>query len=281
MPRKPPAKGTTGTVRMDDREQRDELRRFLKDRRARVRPADVGLAQTARRRVPGLRREEVAELAGIGVSWYTALENGDAKGVSEATILAVSTALRLSESESAYFLALTGRPLTQAVSRPNSLLRETLGAIAFPAYIIIATWDIVDCNAAFRRVWAIGDDEVPFNAVERLFLDDRARRMHAGHFATNIAPVVAMLRSGLARRPNLTTLGDLRDRLLADDVIRTVWDDFEISGPFTPNTCTIESPIGTFSYEALTLSPGENSGIVIQVPDRASQARLALTMPSR
>jgi transcriptional regulator with XRE-family HTH domain len=266
---------------MDDREQRDELRRFLKDRRARVRPADVGLAETGRRRVRGLRREEVAGLAGIGVSWYTALENGEATGVSEATILAVCGALRLSDSESAYLLALAGRPETEALSRPNSLLSELLGAIAFPAYIIIATWEIVECNRAFRRVWAIGDDEPPFNAVERLFLDLRARPMHARHFVTNIAPVVAMLRSGLARRPNLTALGALRDRLLADTEIRSAWDAFEISGPFTPNTCTIESPIGTFRYDALTLSPGDNSGIVVQVPDRASQERLALAMESR
>ena len=256
LSRKPLGKGTTGTVTMDDREQRAELRRFLKDRRARLRPADVGLAAMGRRRVRGLRREEVAGLAGIGVSWYTALENGDAKGVSEATVLAVSDALRLSDSETSYFLALTGRAGTQEVRAPNPLLSESLKAIAFPAYIVTATWEVVDCNPAFRRVWDIGAEEIPFNAVERLFVDGRARRMHAHQFATNIAPVVAMLRSGLARRPNLTTLGNLRDRLLADTEIRPIWDAFEISDPFVPNTCTIESPIGPFTYEALTLSAG-------------------------
>jgi hypothetical protein len=60
-----------------------------------------------------------------------------------------------------------------------------------------------------------------------------------------------------------------------------LWDAFEISGPFAPNTCTIESPIGTFTYDALTLSSGELSGIVIQVPDRASQERLALAIHPR
>jgi len=260
---------------MDEHEQQAELRRFLKDRRGRVRPVDVGLADTGRRRVRGLRREEVAGLAGIGVSWYTAFENGEAKGVSEATVLAVANALRLSTSESAYLLALTGRTGTEEIHQPNPLLSETLGAIAFPAYIVTATWDIVDCNGAFRVVWGIDADERCFNAVERLFLDARARPMHAQSFAANIAPIVAMLRSGIARRPNLTALTNLRDRLMANEEVRELWNAFEIRGPFVPSSCTIASPIGTFTYEALTLSAGDLSGIVIQVPDLASRERLA------
>jgi transcriptional regulator with XRE-family HTH domain len=73
------------------------------------RPADVGLALTPRRRVRGLRREEVAALAGIGISWYTALENGDAEGVSETTLRAVAEALRLTESERDYLLELAAQ----------------------------------------------------------------------------------------------------------------------------------------------------------------------------
>ena len=80
---------------MSEQERLSELRRFLKARRERVTPADVGLPSTGRRRVRGLRREEVASLAGIGVSWYTALENGEALGVSEDTLVAVADALRL------------------------------------------------------------------------------------------------------------------------------------------------------------------------------------------
>ncbi len=246
------------------------------DRRARVRPSDVGIPTTGRRRVVGLRREEVASLAGIGVSWYTALESGDAEGVSEATIFAVSDALRLSASERNYLLALSGRSDAQEMREPGPLLQETIRAIVFPAYIVTATWDVVDCNSPFRRVWGIGEHEIPFNAVERLFVEPTARQMHGKHFEPNIAPIVAMLRSGLARRPNLTTLRKLRDRLLADRAIRQLWDNFEIRDPFVPTNCTIESPIGTFSYEALTLaSAGELAGIVVQVPDSASRDRLA------
>jgi transcriptional regulator with XRE-family HTH domain len=247
----------------------------LKDRRARISPADVGIPATGRRRVRGLRREEVAALAGIGVSWYTALENGEAKGVSAATVRAVADALRLSDSEHAYLLALTGNVVVPDEARaPSALLLETMHALRFPAYLITASWDILACNAAFRAVWAVGDD-VPFNAVERLFLDPAARSMHGEHFIANITPVVAMVRSAVGRRPHLVTLQRVRDRLLADPAIAPVWDAYEVSDPLAPNTCTIDSPVGRFSYEALTLAnPGEISGLVVQVPDDESRLRL-------
>ena len=265
---------------MSDQERRSELRRFLKDRRARVDPALVGITATGRRRVRGLRREEVAELAGIGVSWYTALESGDAEGVSESTVLAVSSALRLSDSERSYLLTLTGRsPVPSERNEPGMLLREAMWALTFPAYIITAAWDVLYCNEAFRRVWAVHEDELPFNAVERLFLDAAARRMHGEHFITNIAPIVAMLHSAVGRRPHHATLQRLREKLVAEKEIRELWNAYEISDPLVSNRCTIESPIGTFSYEALTLAnPGDTSGIVVQVPDEASRARLAPAM---
>jgi transcriptional regulator with XRE-family HTH domain len=267
-------------VRMSDQELRTELRRFLKDRRARVSPGDVGLPTTGRRRVRGLRREEVAGLAGIGVSWYTALESGDADGVSEETVVAVSAALRLSESERNYLLTLTGRhAVPDGIDEPGTLVRETMRALTLPAYVITAAWDILDCNAAFRCVWDIDRSEIPFNAVERLFIDEPARTMHGDRFRANIAPVIAMLRSAVGRRPHVATLRKLRDRLVADEEIGELWDGYEISDPLVSNTCTIASPIGRFTYETLTLAnPGETSGIVVQVADRESRERLARAM---
>lgn len=261
---------------MSDEERLQELRRFLKERRARIRPADVGLPASGRRRVPGLRREEVASIAGIGVSWYTALENGDARGVSEATLLAVAEALRLSDSERQYLLALAGP--SQATERPvapDALVLATMRAIAFPAYIITAMWDVVECNEAFRRVWAIREGEVPFNAVARLFLDPAVRKMHGRHFAENIRPVLAMLHSSIGRQPHAKALRQLRDRLIADNTLRTIWNEYEISSPLLPNACTIESAVGTFHYETLTLPFSNSHAIVVQVPDDASRKRLA------
>ena len=277
--RKPLGERIFGSVTMSDQERRSELRRFLKDRRARISPADAGITETGRRRVRGLRREEVASLAGIGVSWYTALESGDADGVSQQTVLAVSDALRLSSSKRSYLLTLTGLTPVEELSEPDKLLTETITALVFPAYIITAAWDVLSCNAAFRRVWGIAEAEVPFNAVERLFLDSRARLMHASNFGRNIAPVVAMVRSAVGRRPHLTTLQRLRETLVADTETRELWDAYEISDPLVSNTCTIDSPVGSFTYETLTLAnPGATSGMVVQIPDKPSRIRLAHAM---
>ncbi|HTW85167.1 MAG TPA: helix-turn-helix domain-containing protein [Candidatus Sulfotelmatobacter sp.] len=263
---------------MSDHERRSELRRFLKDRRARISPAEAGLPPTGRRRVPGLRREEVASLAGIGVSWYTALESGDAAGVSEETVLAISEALRLSPSERTYLLTLTGRlPVAdEQASGPRALLTETMRALAFPAYIITASWDVVACNDAFRLVWGIEERELPFNAVERLFMEPAARRMHGKYFVDNVAPIVAMVRSAVGRRPHLDTLQRLRAKLVADPETLPLWNAYEVRDPLVPNRATIESPLGRFSYEALTLAnPGETSGLVVHVPDSEGRALLA------
>jgi len=223
----------------------------------------------------------VAALAGIGVSWYTALENGDARGVSEATVRRVADALRLSESEGHYLLAIAGQPQRpERRAELGPLVRAALDAIVFPAYVIDATWNVPACNAAFRRVWAIADAELPFNAVERLFLDPRARRMHGAHFTTNVTPVLAMLRSSVGRHPDATTLRALSDRIVAEPALRGIWDAYEISSPLQSNACTIASAIGTLRYETLTLPLSEVHGIVIQIPDDASRERLANGPPA-
>jgi len=251
------------------------LSRFLKERRARLRPADVGLPATGRRRVARLRREEVAALGGIGVSWYTSLENGEATGVSESTLKTVADALRLSESEREYLMALAGlSQITQRPSVPEALIVATVQAITFPAYVITATWDVIECNGAFRRVWAIREEERRFNAVDRLFLHSAAREMHGRHLAENIRPVIGMLQSSLGRQPGATTLSQLRDRILAHSDLRTIWNEYEITSPLLTNACTIESPIGTFHYETVTLLLSTSEAIVVQVPDQDSRDRL-------
>jgi transcriptional regulator with XRE-family HTH domain len=256
----------------------EELPRFLKTRRERIKPADVGLPATGRRRVPGLRREEVAALAGIGVSWYTALENGDARGVSETTLAAVADALRLSDSERQYLFTLAGATKdSEAFVSPSQLVLDTMHAISFPAYILDAAWEVQSFNDPFRRVWAIADEVPPFNAVERLFVHPVARAMHGERFEANIRPVIAMLRSSQGRRPYIRSLRESCDRLIRDAQIKRIWDQYEISNPLVSNTVTVDSPLGRFSYETLTLPISGTSGIVVQVPDLQSRGLLERT----
>ena len=86
---------------------RDDVREFLATRRAKITPQQAGLASYGRRRVPGLRREEVAMLAGVSTDYYARLERGNLTGVSESVLDAIARALRLDEAETAYLLDLT------------------------------------------------------------------------------------------------------------------------------------------------------------------------------
>src|SRR3954464_10517065 len=94
----------------------DEVREFLTSRRARVTPADVGIAPGSRRRVAGLRREEVAMLAGISVEYYTQLERGNVRGVSEDVLDAVARTLQLDEGERTHLV----HPVRALKQRPTS-----------------------------------------------------------------------------------------------------------------------------------------------------------------
>ncbi len=259
---------------MSEDERRDDLRRFLRERRARITPEEAGLPAGRRRRVPGLRREEVATIAGIGLSWYTSLENGDARNVSATTVTAVAEALRLDESERQHLRALVGLPRTaERPAAPETLVLPTVDAIAFPAYLITAMWQVTACNAAFRWLWRV-DDDVPFNAVERLFLDERARALHGDRFEQNIEPVIAMLQASIGHYPNARPLRELRDRVIADPLLHRIWSAHEIASPLLPSSCTIISSAGLFTYETLTLLISNVVALVVQVPDELSRGRL-------
>jgi transcriptional regulator with XRE-family HTH domain len=265
---------------MASSERQVELGRFLRDRRARVQPADVGLPGGARRRVAGLRREEVALLAGVGISWYTMLENGSASGVSQATLTAIAQALQLSAGETDYLVELGGEArMLVPLEQPDRLTRAALDAIAtVPAYICTAQWLVPAWNAAMSLVWDIGPPGgAPFNIVERMFLDPKLRAMHGDRFEAFARSLVAMVRSGAGRRIDDPEYRRMYEALRADAVFRAAWDGYEIATPAgTIATRVTSAAVGDFAYEALTLSVLDDAGyfIVMQVPDEPSAARL-------
>jgi len=136
---------------------REELAAFLRSRRERLEPAAVGLAATARRRTPGLRREEVAQIAGVGVTWYTWLEQGRAIQVSAHVLEQVARALRLDATERTHLFSLAhDRPPPE---RPaggigvTPALRRMLEAVDGPAYLATACLDVAAWNTALAAVF--------------------------------------------------------------------------------------------------------------------------------
>jgi transcriptional regulator with XRE-family HTH domain len=114
-----PAQGRPGYA--DPVDAKSEIREFLTSRRAKLTPDEVGLTSYGPRRVPGLRREEVAVLAGVSVPYYTPLERGNLSGVSESVLEALARALQLDEAERAHLfdLARATQPTTPARRRPR------------------------------------------------------------------------------------------------------------------------------------------------------------------
>ncbi len=258
-----------------------ELGRFLRHRRSRLQPHDVGLTPGAgKRRVAGLRREEVATLAGVGVKWYTMLENGAAEGVSAATLERVARALLLGEDETAYLHNLVGLHLDEM---PNDcvpdLFRGTLHAIEWaPAYVCTAQWMVLDWNRAMSVVWNIEPPGgAPFNLVRRMFTDPAMRALHGDRFTEFASRLVAMVRVGAGRLATDPVYRDLYADLQDDQLFSTAWDSYAVASPFSSFPSRIVSPkVGEFVYEALSLLDGNNEGysIVVQVPDDSSAARL-------
>jgi len=141
-----------GPARGAVRDRRRELGAFLRSRRARLRPAEVGLADWGVRRVPGLRREEVAQLANLGLTWYTWLEQGRQARPSASVLTAIADALRLDAHEREHLFALARDPEDQAHGREDNtgtlkpagpgLDALVQGFEPAPAYAISARFDV-------------------------------------------------------------------------------------------------------------------------------------------
>lgn len=151
---------------------------FLRDRRERLDPAAAGRIAAGPRRTPGLRREEVADLAGISAIWYTRLEQGRDVAASPAALARLAVALRLTRPERAHLFELAGRhdpvvvPVTTAV--PDDLV-HAVAAITAPAYLLDACWSARAWNAGAADLFAgwLGGSEA--NLLRYVFLDPGAR----------------------------------------------------------------------------------------------------------
>lgn len=156
---------------MADNVSRRQLAAFLRSRRERLSPADAGLIPGARRRTPGLRREEVALLSGVSVTWYTWLEQAREITVSHSVLAGVADALQLTRTERRHLFGLAGQPLPAdgQVDPPNPTLQALVDAIdPNPAYLLNARSDILAWNRA--EIGLIGDPAA-FDAAERRFAD--------------------------------------------------------------------------------------------------------------
>jgi transcriptional regulator with XRE-family HTH domain len=213
---------------------RSEIREFLTSRRARITPGQVGLPTYGARRVPGLRREEVAVLAGVSVPYYTRLERGDMNGASQSVLEALAGALQLDDAERAHLfdLARDTQPMTARPRRRQAkqLIRPevqwTLDAITGAAALVSNNrLDILAANqlgrALFSELYAA--PARPVNTARFLFLDPRAEATF-GDWDRVANESVAILRSAAGRDPHDRELSDLVGELATQSAaFRTRW----------------------------------------------------------
>jgi len=215
-----------------------QLSEFLKTRRARMRPEDVGVGNFGgQRRVPGLRREELALLAGVSVDYYTRLEQGRARNASPDILDAVASALRLDGDECTHLHNLAKPTSTRRrPSRPQQVgpeMRQALQAIAtIPAYIIGRRLDILAWNDLARSL--IADfpalPEAERNMARLVFLDDAAKDLYPD-WESKARDTVSNLRLDAGRHPDDPQLATLVGELsLASPDFRRLWADHNVRG---------------------------------------------------
>jgi transcriptional regulator with XRE-family HTH domain len=221
-------------------DNRAEIREFLASRRAKVTPQQVGLpAGGGSRRVPGLRREEVAVLAGVSTDWYTRLEKGYISGVSPEVLEAVARALRLNEAERDHLFNLaraarsTRTPRRQSPARIRPSVKRIVDSmVGVVAFVRNGRLDVLAANTLARALYAPAFDNggTTPNLARFNFLDSRSRDVYPDWDGA-ADTTVALLRTEAGRDPDNKDLTDLIGELATrSDEFRTRWGAHDVRG---------------------------------------------------
>ncbi|MFD0315430.1 helix-turn-helix transcriptional regulator [Streptomyces flavalbus] len=265
-----------------------DLGDFLRSRRARIRPEEVGLPSYGRRRVPGLRREEVAQLAGVSVDYYVRLEQGRAPdGVSDAVLDAVARVLRLDAAEHEYLRAVARPPRRTADPAPEpapvrpAVQRLLDGMGSVPAYVLDHRMNALAWNPLADALLGFsGAAPADRNLVRRAFLDPGARELYPDW--TEIAEqTVAHLRLKAGHHPGDPEVADLVTEVSARSTeFRRMWDDHLVR-PCDTGVKRLHHPVTgllTLPYETLTIPSSPDQTIVTYVPEPDTETAERLTM---
>ncbi|WP_419992836.1 helix-turn-helix transcriptional regulator [Streptomyces boninensis] len=274
--------GPGGSVEMADSRPADlrfaELGSFLSARRAEITPDQVGLPGGRSRRLTGLRREEVAMLAGIGASWYAWIEQGRAKNVSPEILAAIAQVLRLDGAQCLYIMRLAGyagpRSPEGDGDADRQLHREIAdGFLPSPAYFLNRYWDITAANST--AVGLLGIDEPHPNYLEMLFLDQSAPERFPC-WERDVAEAVARFRtqsSEFLGDPRLAALtGYLRE---CSPVFADLWEQHRISDGASTAQVLQHHELGQVSFTRTGLDLGVRPGLQLILLSPQSHGTIA------
>jgi transcriptional regulator with XRE-family HTH domain len=269
---------------------RTEIREFLTSRRAKITPDQVGLTAYGPRRVPGLRREEVAVLAGVSVPYYTRLERGDLSGVSEGVLDALARALQLDDAERAHLfdLARAAGPIAKRRRRaaPKQIrpgVQRLLDAItAAPALVQNGRLDILGANQLARALYSelFRDPKRPANHARFNFLNPRAHDIYPD-WERGADDAVALLRAEAGRDPYDRELTDLIGELSTrSEEFRARWADHNVRLHQTGAKRFHHPVVGelTLSFEMMELAAEPGLNLLTYTAEPGSKSDEALNL---
>jgi transcriptional regulator with XRE-family HTH domain len=271
-----------------------ELGDFLLARRSQLRPEDVGVPTYGeRRRVPGLRREELALLAGVSASYYTRLEQGQSVSASVEVVDAIARALRLNESERQYLHDLsTGdrrhaparRPAPERLTEATSQLLDMLGDV--PAIVLGQRSDVLAWNRLGHALFAGHlPAEAPGlpparrpNMARLVFLDPHIRDLYAD-WTSKARAVAGGLRRVVAQHPQDAALHTLVGELSAkSDEFASMWADHRVKASSVASYEMRHPLVGSLTVMQQTLDNGPGPRVVVATAEAGSSSRAALTL---
>jgi PAS domain-containing protein len=250
-----------------------ELGDFLRSRRDRLSPEAVGLPGGRRRRTPGLRREEVAQLAGIGTDWYVRLEQGRAVSPSATTVDALARALRLGPVEQAHLRALTRNAERRSFARevvPESL-RRTVEALNLPAYVTGRRWDVLAWNAAAADIFAF--DRVPEedrNTLIQVLTNPKTRRLFGSGWAEEAKRMVAQFRTTHDFRARDPAFMNLLQRLRSGcPEFAAWWEAHDLREPVAGQKRLIHPRKGALRLQYISFQANDDPGLKLVIYTQA------------
>lgn len=275
----------TATLETPDARRRAELRDFLTSRRARVSPEEAGMPPGGgRRRTPGLRREEVAVLAGVGVSWYQWLEQGRDITVSGQVLDSVGRVLRLTEPERQHLYALAG--LTPPPLRSSPMEKEDGCCLALkrmidawlpnPGHIVDRYWNITAMNTSAQLVF--GFDRVGTNCLVDFFENEQYLRGYQDAEEV-VRRVVGQYRAEMTNHPGDPAYTEIIDRLLrTSPKFAEAWNLHEVHAAGTNLKIYLHPQAGELHFESTQLRVPEwpDLTIVMHTPLAETDTRARL-----
>lgn len=256
-------------------ERRRELGQFLRDRRTGLLRADLGLPPIGRSRILGLRREEVAALSAVSVTWYTWLEQGRDINASRQVLESIGRVLRLSAAEQSYVLALSGHGAVVehgvvAIESVPSHLQALLDAVEFPAFAVAPDWGIAGWNAAYQALYSrIAEVAATERNLLWLVFTDPALREMLPDWDITSRNFVAEFRAESGSRLGSASHTALVRKLQAASVeFASIWAEHVVLNFSSRQRVFVHSQVGELTFEQQRLVPSDvpNLHFVMYVP---------------